>query len=365
MESIELGISVDSVHEWTVEDAVRDLIQNWLDNPNYSSYLFHGDRLHLFNKDTVLDKSALVIGSSSKRDDDSQRGRHGDGLKSAMACLLREGVSLKIRNGPITWHPSSRYSSTFDQSVVTVDMVNYADYDDCTHLEFIISGLSEEQIVNIKKNTLAFCDMEGKTYSTSRGDILKGDDQKGRIYCGGLYVATVPSLDYGYDFKQEYLSLDRDRKAVDSFDVKWQTKEMWNEYARTGPVEGVGGVAAMIYKDSSDTEYLSHAVIPESLATAVVEVYDSEMKGSVLADSAEDARKLRASGYRNVEFLNNDAFTKIVKRSSSYQKFSSEIKVVLPEELLDKWYHSWEHELSKLAEDSFFEMREAVSQLTK
>jgi hypothetical protein len=313
----------------------------------------------------MLDKSALVIGSSSKRDDDSQRGRHGDGLKSAMACLLREGVSLEIQNGPITWHPSSRYSSTFDQSVVTVDMTNHGDRDYCTDLEVIISGLSDEQIVNIKKNTLAFCDMEGKTYSTSRGDILKGDDQRGRIYCGGLYVATVPSLDYGYDFKQEFLSLDRDRKAVDSFDIKWQTKEMWSEYASTGPAEGVEGVAAMIYRDSSDTEYLSHAVVPESLATAVVEVYDSEMKGSVLADSAEDARKLRASGYRNVEFLNNDAFTKIVKRSSSYQKFSSEIKVVLPEELLDNWHQSWEYELSKLAEDSFFEMREAVSQLTK
>lgn len=362
MQNIELGLSIDSVHEWTVEDAVRDLIQNWLDNPNESLFEFNGDSLILINKDTTLDASALVIGCSSKRNNDSQRGRHGDGLKSAMACLIREGIELTIYNGSTVWKPFSGYSNTFEQDVVIIEQFDcgYEDHD----LTIDIKGLSEEQIENIKLNTLAFNDDYPVCHTTSKGNILLDDKYKGRIYCGGLYVSSVPDLDHGYDFKQEYLTLDRDRKAVDSFDVKWQTKEMFAEHSSSSPSHHINETASLIYNGCHDTQFIHHSSIPSKLEEAVMDKYEETMDGAILANSADEARKLRASGFKKVEFLANDAFTTIVKRSSRYREISGNAKAINPIDLLDTWLETWEDDLTAEAVSDFNKMKYNVEQLT-
>ena len=99
----ELTISTGYVPKWTYIEAVRELFQNAIDNEavnseNKMSVCYADDKLLIANKTSKLTLDSLLLGSSTKRDDERTIGQHGEGYKIAFMVLLREGKSVTVYN---------------------------------------------------------------------------------------------------------------------------------------------------------------------------------------------------------------------------------------------------------------------------
>ena len=344
MELLELNLDPEGVPDWVVWHGVREKIQNWADNPEESSWTFEGGVLTLTNANTKVSRSMFLQGHSGKRDNSDSIGRHGDGVKSAMVCLLREGKDIKYFNDDIMWTPVLHYSDTYEKEVVCVEEeILEEGGDGC--FSVVISGITDSEFEEIKDNYLGFQEDYDIIYQGEKGGIVSGAVNEGRIYCNGLFVCHFGNMDYGYNFKPRYLQLDRDRQTVRSFDVKWMTKDLMSGMIRQSK-DIVPDIVDNIVNKKGDTEYMEHTSVPEVLKDAVYEKFQEEHGDSFIATSQEECNKLKKDGHSKVVFTGNEVFASIVRKSSGYKSLDfSKVKVKTPKELLDehkdKWYDSF------------------------
>lgn len=359
---LELTIDPEGLPDWGVWEASREFIQNWLDNPNLKDCDWtegSGGKgvLSLTSFYTKLPRSSLLVGRSSKREEEDTIGRHGDGLKSAMSVLCRLGIPITIYNAGVTWEPTISYSEIYDTDVLVITEKDTDNYSQDLVVEFeITKGAYEE----IQEKCLFFNPPEN-IYETSDGDILKDEHLKGKIFCGGIYVTTIKDFLCGYNFKPSVLKLDRDRKAVSNFDVQWITKNMWAELGKDE--DSALEVAHMLYEETLDTEYISHTAIEKPLEAAVWKVYKDKHEGVLLTDDPYEVDDLKSAGNDKVLCLNKPVFTSIVQQSPEYKpiNFKKVVSVSAEESLvqwIDKWYDS-------LSTDMYDEIQEVLNVIKK
>lgn len=97
----ELSISTGYVPDWGIVEAFRELYQNAIDNEtinpeNKASFSFVQEdektgTVRITNKTSVLTKESLLLGSTTKANDENTIGKHGEGYKIAFMVLLRNG----------------------------------------------------------------------------------------------------------------------------------------------------------------------------------------------------------------------------------------------------------------------------------
>src|SRR5690606_16628625 len=98
-----------------------------------------------------------------------------------------------------------------------------------------IEGITPEEYAKIVEGNLHLQDV-GDVIETPIGRILEDEKFKGKVFVNGLFVCMYEPYQYGYDFKPEYIKLDRDRKLVSDFDLQWLSSTMW---AQSGVLEKV------------------------------------------------------------------------------------------------------------------------------
>lgn len=230
MSRYELGMSMDYVSHWTVVDAVREIFQNSLDeeiqNPEnkwYFNYDNETETLRVGNKLSVLDTSSLLLGKSSKRDDNKTIGQYGEGYKVATVVLLRNGCGLTVYNynEKCVWKARVIKSRRYNENICVFDVEKMLFFEKVPEnsLIFEITGISEEMISNIKERNLWLQEDLGEVIETESGKILKDSKYKGKLFVKGLYVCDNNSLNYGYDLEPSLVKLDRDRGLIESFDL--------------------------------------------------------------------------------------------------------------------------------------------------
>ena len=99
----ELGLAKDYISDWTVSNAIREFMQNAIDQANgrpdnaYSvEYNEDLQELRIANKASVLEKSTLLLGTTTKGVDDI--GGFGEGYKLACLVMLRNGIKVSFEN---------------------------------------------------------------------------------------------------------------------------------------------------------------------------------------------------------------------------------------------------------------------------
>lgn len=226
MKVYELPISSNYIHTWTVVDAVREIVQNAIDsntdgNPMKISY--NDGLLSVSNYGCTLNISSLVLGNSGKDDQTKYIGTYGEGFKLALIVLVRNGLDVNIYTNGKKWTPSFRKSSKFGIETLHIDVDQDASHNKEIIL-FEVSGLDYDTYETIRDQNLAILKAVGfnvgESIETEYGDILLDKKYKGMMFVNGLYVQTDSSFQYGYDFKPEYLHLDRDRKAINYYKMR-------------------------------------------------------------------------------------------------------------------------------------------------
>jgi hypothetical protein len=114
-------------------------------------------------------------------------------------------------------------------------------------------------------------------WATPKGRILADDMHKGMMFVNGLYICTSEEFEYGYDFKPDQVKLDRDRKLIPDFDLKWTTSQMW---LSSDEPEVQEVAASLVRQGKPDTEYVTNVTYNSgvNLKPVAKRVYDDFVK---------------------------------------------------------------------------------------
>lgn len=223
---IELSISQNYVCSWGFWEAMREIFQNAIDSDNQGHTMnitLSSDKstILIFNEDVYLPINSLVLGNSTKGSDSI--GKYGEGYKLALVVLLRLGYNVDIKVGNDLWVPYFDYSETLQTEVLKIKVMEGQNKLYTNGTTFQVSGLSSIDRTELMIKCLPyrkFCNgLMGKILNSEYGEILLDSSFKGKFYVEGLYIQDDDTFKYGYSFKKEYVDLDRDRRAINYYDL--------------------------------------------------------------------------------------------------------------------------------------------------
>jgi hypothetical protein len=263
MTKYELSLARDYVPGWTLVDAVRELFQNALDqeatvegNTMFFEYYEEEQTLHIGNKLSVLDTKSLLLGASTKANDENTIGQFGEGYKVATLVLTRLGNTVKFFNygAREVWAPRFVKSRRYGADVLTffVDRKFPWTAVPNNNLTITIDNVTVDDYEEILASNLHIAPPH-QYLETEYGRILLDEELKSKVFVNGLYVCDYDAYEYGYDFKPKHLRLDRDRKMANPFDLRWMASKMWlNQFN-----EEIAELAAELFeKGAADVEYV-------------------------------------------------------------------------------------------------------------
>lgn len=216
----ELSLSQNYVSNWDVYDAVREILQNAIDSDKDGHEMkveYDGASiLRITNDGASLDATNLVLGGGDKTGNSKYIGGFSEGLKIALLVLLRNYCYVEICNDDLLWTPCFEQSEVFDCEVLKI---KESEQDATNKLEIIIYGIDSDLFDKLSLKFLCIEDDYGDYIETGYGKILKDKKYKGQMFVGGLYIQKDDSFEFGYDFNPEVVRLDRDRKAVNYYEL--------------------------------------------------------------------------------------------------------------------------------------------------
>lgn len=225
-------ISKDYVPDWGINEALREIMQNFLDYGEYNVKINQEspekDHIELTNTWSPENINFLIIGSTSK--DNNDRGKYGEGLKLAALVLLRNGYQLSVRTNAYTLKFLLCYNKDATPTLgVRIDKL-------VTPMErgFSIRFTAPKDAFNTYLNNI-IKPIDVIHHLEGVGSIV--DKPKGNIYVGGLFVCNLRGYSYAYDFYANKVPLDRDRSVPREFDVKFyagKIQETYSNFDTTG-----------------------------------------------------------------------------------------------------------------------------------
>lgn len=240
MRKFELTITPNYVPSWGIVEAIRELFQNALDQEkqhedNKMSWSYDADaqRLSISNKSSVLEASSLLLGQTTKADDKSTIGQFGEGYKIATLVLLRNNKQVTFYNygKKEIWHPRFVNSRRYGTQILTffVETLKIWDKAPDNNLTIVIDGITEDEFKQRIVPANLHMQTEYKVVDeNSVGQVIDIPGTHGQVFVNGLFVCNFEPYQYSYNFNPGTIQLDRDRKMVSDFDLRWQASKMWS-----------------------------------------------------------------------------------------------------------------------------------------
>lgn len=270
MTTYNLNLTKNYCNHWGFWEAIREILQNGEDqaqtNPDNTIGIEYNKSIQtliISNKESVLERRTLLLGATSKKDDENTIGQFGEGYKIALLVLKKLGKDVLINNFAQneTWttllEPDAKYDN---EEVLKVKVRKHIFKRLPDHnLAFVIKGVTEEDMKIIEEKYLRLANDVEKFKSTSTdNELLLNEKYKGQIFINGLFVADLSkkaNYEFGYNFTPKHLRLDRDRQSVDSFELGYYSKIIVQEYMIS--LEGNSKKQARVFSmiDSKSSEF--------------------------------------------------------------------------------------------------------------
>lgn len=356
----ELGMSINYVSNWGIPQAVREILQNCYDeeavNPDNKSFVVYDAEsgvLQIGNKFSSLSTSTLLLGNSSKRDDEKTIGQHGEGYKVATIVLLRNNIGLRILNyaNKEIWTAkivkSKRYNAQI--GVFDVDSLGLFAKKPNGDLVFELTGITPEIYADIVAHDLHLEEDLGNVVEGSLGKCLRDNRFAGKVYVNGLYVCSKPSLKYGYDCVPSLIKLDRDRGLIDSFDLQFSLGRLLVETRNLDFLNTVkeywDGAYVRCFLDSNKA--LAEGVYDDSFKKFV----EKHGVGTVPTSDESTFNRLKSMGH-SVALVSYNEHQLIIK-STSYTEPVIEDKTQALLDSINSWFEKFEGEFSEECKSEF------------
>lgn len=306
---------------WTVENGIREIIQNAIDSEtdgHKMSIKYSNNTLEISNEGTCLTPENLLLGGGNKTDDSSKIGGFCEGFKIALVVLLRNSIDVKIYNNNKLWTPKFDYSNNFNTEIL---MIEETDINETHNLEYVISGITQEEYNELLKQFPIIENDFGDTVETDYGNILLDKKFKGKIFVNGLFVQRDDEFEFGYNFYPEYVQLDRDRKAVNYYELLTLTsqslitakecnKKIFNAIANAAT--DCSDILDVIDEANDDflEDYIDH----------LVEKKDIDEINDVIIATEQMAKYLNSEGYNTIIGTEVESYL--------FAKYKNEVEVI-------------------------------------
>ena len=223
---IKYPMTKDYRSEWGVIDAVRELVQNCLDNKEQrSDYNISLDgTITITTKNFELPMQYFALGQSFKSE--NSIGGFGEGFKIALMILAREECEAYALNGTQIITPSFEYDDLLELDLFTLTFEDNMSEDDGLidneGLTFILH-FPYELIDELKEKVNVFSDNILPLPNTV--DILT--EYPGKVFVNGLWVCKERQFKYGYNFAPSKIRLGCDRQIASAHGMAWETSQVW------------------------------------------------------------------------------------------------------------------------------------------
>lgn len=205
MEKRVLTVEAEYCNNWTVPQAVRELIQNAVDTGTKIEITNTGKFWSIKDRGNGLNLSDFLIGRSSKRDNDDVIGQFGEGAPIGCLVLARAGRKVEVYANDRHYSFAFEYDKQWGSNLLTITIDEFhtpkgtsvcveCSADEMEEAKNLFLLFNPQPVLAVSKNT----------------EILKC---KGSVYVNGLYVSKVNSL-FGYNFKGQKGLINRDRNAI-------------------------------------------------------------------------------------------------------------------------------------------------------
>lgn len=303
---IELTVKVTYLPEWGEWQGIRELIQNGRDEEVRSGKpmrVSHNGRfLQIFNEGSRLKHKDLLFGQTDKEDRTDLAGQFGEGLKLGTLALIRSGHNVTIRTGEEIWTPSIEHSLKFDEKVLAFTIRKGKDVGG-TRVE--VSGIEPLRWSRWRERFLFLAPLEpgGAVEVPGCGSILLSPLLRRKLFVKGIYVQDGDDFLYGYDFDD--IEVDRDRKMIPSFNLKWKTSWMWRMAVSSAERKFLlPKYYAALVKNSMDTSDLGDhaaAYLPDDVVNDLKERFERDHGSlAVPVTDLEQSKEVSHMGFKGV-----------------------------------------------------------------
>lgn len=353
MSLLELSLSEGYVEHWTWKEGIREVIQNALDCEDFeikfkpSASRGYKD-MRIITADGAIPRTALLMGESGKRDS-SKIGKFGEGLKLALLILAREGYHVEITSGKELWIPEISESEIF-QGVRTLKIeILENPQGDKDLVEVAINGLPDEYVDYLRGTYLLDSDINNRLVAEYDGsyalepEYVDSVDEDGyeiedaklcKVFCGGLYVCDLPEgYDYSYNIAPGRLTLDRDRKTVQTWDLQYEVVRLLTGAGKTELL------VKLANKNAKDIHGYSQASVTGGVGYGSRAVKFKEEVTELAVDSFKKRYGDKAVPFTNetdqvkVKMAIRAGYTPVFVTSAEYQMIDN--KISLPSGLVE------------------------------
>jgi hypothetical protein len=304
MAKIPLTIDPSYCSKWGYLEGIRELLQNAKDGDEHDGYPMEiehfprTNRLVITNKGAVIEPSTLLLLGKTSKKDGVQRGKFGEGFVLGTLALVRYGMQVTIRNGDEVWRPEITQPDPghpFEGNDLLV--FNTRKLQSGSDFSVTIEPISKEVWEETRKLFLFLTPPRtAETAIVNGSTILFGEEHKGRLFCRGIFVCTVADLECGYDLPA--LKVDRDRNAVDQWDLRWTLADLWRRALEASPEKNVPHVYRMVKEDKTEVKSLTYHVDAKLIQALRNEFEQEHGAGAVPVTSMSDSRELEAMGVK-------------------------------------------------------------------
>lgn len=353
----ELTLTPNYVSDWTFNDAIRELIQNGtdqeiLDKSNKFSidYDYKSKTLRLTNAKSKLKINTLLLGRSSKSDNEDTVGQFGEGYKIAALVLNRLGKTFTIYNNERNevWTSRFKNSEKWLEKILAfyVEKVPASN----TGLVIEVGNVTADEYNSLCDTWIGFYDGLEKI-ETTYGDILLDEEMQNKIFVNGLAVSCSEDMEYGYDFKPKYITLERDRKTCDSWNAGDITSKMIAEAMLQGKID-FERVKYMVEESTDDVYHLdfnTHLGGVQEIQKRMIESFDKQYTTpySIPVREQSDIDRVKAYGgnpvvvpYKVANLLKDETSKRIQELVTAPSGKSLTLK-----ERFQRWYDAYSSKL--------------------
>ena len=321
MRRIEYPISAEYCRNWTMADALREIIANAKDEGNYQlSYDSSTKGCYITNVGSKIKPKHLVLGNSSKSA--TQIGQFGEGMKIAALVAARTGRKFYVSTNEFSFRPILEWKEELESEILILEL---------------------EASTKVKEETMVFVECSKEEYNEAKGLFLNWSKCKplnaetprvmlpgGKLFVNGLFtMAIYSSFSYNIDSKE---FINRDRTVVNLEAAKKEieqilereafgSKKFCEMYLKDGLTADEPKLESTLRLYSTDSRFLRQALNkmlgnPEKIA---------------ISDGSEADLVLRDAGYMIMKPVKNWAFKCTLRIMLNIKESAEELKANPPE----------------------------------
>lgn len=297
-----LPIKSTYVSGWGVWEALRELVQNAKDEEQQNDHamrISYGDGwLHIDNEGADLTVNALLIGQTSKAGKRELRGEHGEGLDLAFLAAVRDNYDVEVLTQSERWVPKLEQRKEFNwERCLVVSTRKLAK----PRTGVRVSVRMDRNTWLKHENRFLFLTPPKEAMETDAGTLILDEDRRGQIFVKGIYVMNSDkTYQFGFDLRD--VKLDRDRRMVDDFDLRWELARIVRMALSREPDKYAPTVLGLLDKGSKEVESLGSQLEKGSKASLALAAVFREKHGehAVPVGSMAESQALDRMGAKGV-----------------------------------------------------------------